>query len=795
MSATRGKVHRTLFRSLVLFWLGALFPVVAVAGDGSDEAPAQATITAARLDGRVQVRGDRRPIPGAILRIGNPERVVETDIEGRFSVSLPAGDYKVIVFASGYSEKAFTEILRDGEALEVVYRLERSGPSVYETRVTSQRERGELARVRLQGAELREVPGTQGEPLRVVTLLPGVSGLASGVSYPVVRGSAPAATGYFIDGVRVPQLFHLLLGPSVIHSEFLESMDFHPGLAPLRYGGLLGGVVHGRVSAPRDDRMRGSASVDLINAGAFLETPLGTGGPRVTLAGRLSYMPLLGSLVLRELTRPAPGIEGPELIADFWDYQGRIEQSVGDAKLRLLVLGSSDVVGSLSESPGAMSGLLRSRFHRADLRLRNPLGNGQFELGFTAGTEEMGAFAAQDGTDVVRFGLHRSNIAARTSWSTEFGREFSLRFGADIERASSDMEFSGLLLTRAAASPTDTFHAPALATASGVYSEATWTRGSIEISGGTRLDNYHLVHDINHTAVAPRLGARWMMSDSFSVSGAIGLVHQPPTVLLPVPVSDTAGLRQGLQTGAQADVAAAWQLSSDVELVASAYLTRLSRAVEYGIEQLVENRRRLSDDGDPGTRGRAWGLELMVRRPQMGRWFGWVTYSLQRSERFQKFYRFDDKGLPFGPTEAWVPYAFDQTHVFNATFGLTLDHGVRLGASFHFNTGRPESGQLTSRAQREGFDSRSHMPIWVPSDLDSEKRLPPFARLDLRVSKEWTFDDHRLELYLDVLNATVSQEVLGYTYAIDRSKQTEPLVRVPFTVPAVFPMIGVKGSF
>ena len=39
-------------------------------------------------------------------------------------------------------------------------------------------------------------------------LLPGVSTLASGISYPVVRGSQPAATGYFIDGVRVPRFLY-----------------------------------------------------------------------------------------------------------------------------------------------------------------------------------------------------------------------------------------------------------------------------------------------------------------------------------------------------------------------------------------------------------------------------------------------------------------------------------------------------------------------------------------------------------------------------------------------------------
>ncbi len=55
---------------------------------------------------------------------------------------------------------------------------------------------------------------------------------ASGLSYPVVRGALPAATGFFLDGVRVPQRYHLLAGGSVIHPDFIESIDFYPANAP-----------------------------------------------------------------------------------------------------------------------------------------------------------------------------------------------------------------------------------------------------------------------------------------------------------------------------------------------------------------------------------------------------------------------------------------------------------------------------------------------------------------------------------------------------------------------------------
>ena len=104
-------------------------------------------------------------------------------------------------------------------------------------------DRAELSRITLSGAELHEVAGTNGEPLKVIMLLPGVVTPASGLSYPVVRGALPAATGFYLDGVKVPQLYHLLAGGSVVHPDFIESIDFYPANAPTRFGRISGGVI------------------------------------------------------------------------------------------------------------------------------------------------------------------------------------------------------------------------------------------------------------------------------------------------------------------------------------------------------------------------------------------------------------------------------------------------------------------------------------------------------------------------------------------------------------------------
>ena len=64
-------------------------------------------------------------------------------------------------------------------------------------------------------AEVRLLPGAFGDPFRAIDVLPGVTPLASGLPYFFVRGAPPGNVGYLLDGIRVPLLYHIGLGPSL----------------------------------------------------------------------------------------------------------------------------------------------------------------------------------------------------------------------------------------------------------------------------------------------------------------------------------------------------------------------------------------------------------------------------------------------------------------------------------------------------------------------------------------------------------------------------------------------------
>ncbi len=782
------------------------------------------------LRGLVRTKGNRRPIAGATLLSDQlADAPVQTDAQGRFEARWPVGVHRVRVLAPGHKPFVFREALNAKEALEVVYGLEPTVINPYETVVRGDRERTEVSRITLHDAELREVPGTMGDPFRVVMLMPGVGSMLSGVAYPVVRGSQPASTGYFLDGIRVPILFHLFLGPAVIHPDFIDAIDFYPGTPPPKYGRLMGGAIDGRLSRPRDDGVHGSAYADLINAGFFIETPFEDTRTNVSVAGRYSYTPWIIALAANSLQgQPAPGRENPKVVLDFWDYQARIEQDIGKGKLRLFAFGSSDTFGTEAQDASGETALQSIIFHRVDLRYRQPVGPGELEVGATWGLDRF-AFINEDVADNANaLYIDQGTWSARLGYTMPVSPRLSLRAGADIDHKRAIVD----LLDEGGNGSEQVETAPvALGTFMGAWVEAVWQPDDKwSVVPGFRVDNYHLSPSIDREALEPRLTVRRKMTDRLTLKGGAGLFHQPPTSLISLPVVDVGSLLLGLQEGVQVSAGLEWKAWKDLEVGLDVYVNPMLRTVEltpFSDEGLVDEvdpdlpddvttegaryaraQRRAFQEEDPDdpfipdrgeidfpdftSTGLAYGMELLLRHPLGNNWFGWLSYSLQRSTRRTKFHRYDSAGNVIGEAEADLPFVFDQTHIVNLVLSYKFSNSITVGGVVHFNTGRPEAGALGTATHRPGTDTATQRAIWVRSQRDRVDRLPGFLRFDVRVSKAWVYDSFNLEAYLDMLNVTISRETVGFEYTGGGGR---PLTKEAVGLPIVLPILGVKGRY
>ena len=83
---------------------------------------------------------------------------------------------------------------------------------------------------------------------------------------------------------------HLLSGPSVIHPEFIDEIQFYPGGAPAPYGGYTGGIVDGRTArARRDERLARLRRRTCCRPAGSCAQPVAPLGATVTAAGRYGY--------------------------------------------------------------------------------------------------------------------------------------------------------------------------------------------------------------------------------------------------------------------------------------------------------------------------------------------------------------------------------------------------------------------------------------------------------------------------------------------------------------------------
>lgn len=583
-------------------------------------------------------------------------------------------------------------------------------------------------------AEVRELPGSFGDPFRAVEALPGVTPIISGVPFFFVRGAPPGNVGYFLDGIRVPLLYHVGLGPSVIHPGIVERVDLYPGGYPARFGRFAGGIVAGETTAPRPE-LHGEANLRLVDAGALVEAPFDGGRGTALVGGRYSYTGLLLSLL------------SPEAVLEYWDYQLRVSHDVGARDtLTLFSFGAFDFLGEKDE--GQTKTLLGTEFHRADLRWdRRASRDTDLRLAVTAGVDRTRGgerdFFVRD-----RLISIRSEIAHRPT------REVSLRAGTDVAVDHYDVQaprFEGDDLDEQATF--ERLFPERTDLAVGMWTDATFNpaRG-VSVTPGLRVDLYES-DGAALLGIDPRISARFELTPALRTIHAFGVAHQAPSFVVPVPGFQLAGLRGGLQQSLQS--------SAGVEHDLPAGFTGSLTLFQNVFLDMTDGIGTASDDEriDQRSLGSAVGAELMIRRPLTHALGGYLAYTLSRSTR------------SFGREH--FPAAFDRTHVVNLALAYNLGRRWRAGTRLVYYSGFP-----AERASSTELRSRS------------PRRVPAFYRVDVRLEKRWRLGQRGSWAFVfEVLNATLSKEPVDLDCDVGGECRAEEIG--PVTIPSV----GVEAFF
>jgi TonB dependent receptor-like, beta-barrel len=337
-------------------------------------------------------------------------------------------------------------------------------------------------------------------------------------------------------------------------------------------------------------------------------------------------------------------------------------------------------------------------------------------------------------------------------------RWLDLEVGADAElQRARPSSLVALMGDFREAYETDLFHPRAIYSAGAYLGLALRLGDRLVIGPGLRYDGY-FEQGVERFAPSPRLQVRYHLGAGDYLKAAAGQFSQMPSLPVGVPGFESFGLASyGVQRSRQASLgfesALAERLGIDVNLDTTLFYQRL---------HLADLRNSLIPD--PQTpdlleprEGESYGLELMLRRPMKHKLYGWLSYTLSRSQRVVD-------GII-------VPSDWDQRHIVNLVVGYRWPRRFSTSVRFHYNSGRPYPV----------YNERTR-------DVDGYVRLPGFPQLDLRADKRFIFDKFVLDAYVELVNSTLSREVF------DVKRQASGVLTEKY-YRLVLPSIGVHVEF
>ncbi len=741
----------------------------------------QFTPPPARFRGTVRSSGSDRPVAGASVTLIGPapeatEYPANVGPDGTFVVeALPPGKYRFRVAAEGFTGQDGTQELAPGEEVSNVLRLERASSAapvaggsataeeedVQEVRVRGVRPAREVTKRTLEQRELNRIPGTSGDALRSLQYLPGVARPPGLLGLLIVRGSAPNDTNVFVDGTLVPLIYHFGGLSSAVPTELLEKIDFYPGNFSAQYGRVMGGVVDVGLRDPKKDKIRGFAQVDLIDVRGLVEGPIAKTGWNFAVAGRRSYF----DLWLKPALEAANA--GVSTAPVYYDYQAMLQRDLGkDSSIRFTFFGSDDrlkllVKTPLASDPAVGGGLAaHTGFYRLQARYKAKFSkNTEFRVVGAIGRDYI-EFALGDNF----FTLETLPITSRLELSQRLATGVTANVGIDMLYAPYDVQVK----LPPAPIPGEPPGGPGLSRPplltvdkDAIYRPAVYTELELVPFGGTRLvpgARLDYAKDTGSWDVSPRVNARQDVTrvPRTTLKGGVGVFMQPPQ---PQETNVVFGdPRVKSNRALHYSFGVEREFTRNIELGVEAFYKQLDRLVVQG-------------KGNKGT-GRVFGLETLLRYKPDARFFGWLAYTLSRSER---------QDSPEDPIRL---SPFDQTHILTLLGSYRLGRGWEVGSAFRF-----VSGRLVTPQTYGFYDANAGVSLGQSSYPPFSRRLPLYHQLNVRVDKTWNFKAWQLGAYLDVQNVYNHGNAEGVSQNYNYTKSTYA-TGIP-----ILPSIGIRGNF
>ena len=699
------------------------------------------------IHGYVKDQSNGEALIGATILLKNSHTGTVTNLYGFYSLSLKTGEYTLVYSYVGYTDVEKTLSLN--KDINLVIELAPTTESIQEVVVTAEAKNQNIVSTdmgveKLSSKTIEKIPVIFGEAdvIKALKLMPGVVSTSEMSSNLSVRGGARDQNMILLDEASVYNASHLLGLFSVFNNDAIKTVEMYKGMIPSNYGGRISSVIDIRMKEGNMKKFSGIGSVGLLTSKLTLQAPIVKDKGSVLISGRRTYLDLLTKGLNKANNNVA------EVPYYFYDFNIKGNYTLNE-KHRVYLSGyfGRDVARyELSEDNiqntlwGNYTGTLRWNYminNRLFANVTFLVSNYNYLI------ESKSTYGKEKKTQSFRWDAFLKDYSAKIDFSYYLNNNNSLKFGiSSVYHDFNVGKVKGNIDTIKYDFQIPKYHSLEHAAYIGNVHKLTpkftmeyglRLSASQNIGKGTvyKTEDYEVTDTFEYkkneifntySGFEPRFSATYIInpknSVKFGYSRTIQYIHIASNSNSGTPLDVWMPVSPNVKPQYADQVAAGFfrnffdnKLETSVEL----YYKHMNNQIEFREFSNPYFNPQIEADFRFGV-GRAYGAEFMVRKTE-GKFTGWISYTLARSER--KINDIQEKD--------WYPSPYDHRHNVSVVGMYDITPRLSVSANWVYLTGKP----FDAPSARYEYGNLV-LPYYVGKNAS---RYPDYHRLDFGL--EW----------------------------------------------------------
>lgn len=246
------------------------------------------------ISGVVADEKNKETLIGVSLFVQETKTGLVTNEYGFYSITLPEGDYTLLINYLGY--QTVTEKIKLNQDLKKNFYLSVSSQQLDEVVIVDNKKRVDIRKPemsvnKLTIQEIKEMPVIFGEVdvLKSILTLPGVTNAGEGQSGFNVRGGGADQNLVLLDESTIYNSSHLFGLFSVFNPDAIKDLKLYKGGIPSRFGGRLSSILDIYQKEGNKNAFHMNGGIGLISSRILAEGPIVKDKGSFLIAGRGSY--------------------------------------------------------------------------------------------------------------------------------------------------------------------------------------------------------------------------------------------------------------------------------------------------------------------------------------------------------------------------------------------------------------------------------------------------------------------------------------------------------------------------